>query len=54
MTRNKSGVVTKGHIAFPAQAVEDDQQTGMLLVHARTHEVDDGDVVASGLLARNP
>ncbi len=45
VVRNKSGVVVKGHIAFPAQAVKDDQQTGMFLVHARTHKVDDSDVV---------
>jgi hypothetical protein len=36
MVRNKSGVIIKGRIAFPAQAVKDDQQTGMCLVHART------------------
>ena len=35
----------KGYIAFPVQAVKEDQQTGMFLVHARTHEVDDSDVV---------
>ena len=32
MVRNKSGVIIKGSIAFPAQAVKDDQQTGMFLV----------------------
>jgi hypothetical protein len=45
MVRNKSGVIIKSHIAFPAQAVKDDQQTGMFLIDARTHEVDDSDVV---------
>jgi len=32
VVRNKSGVIIKGHIAFPAQAVKDDQQAGMFLV----------------------
>jgi hypothetical protein len=32
MVRNKSAVIIKDHIAFPAQAVKDDQQTVMFLV----------------------
>ena len=43
--RNKSGVIVKGHIAFPAQTVKDDQQTGMFLIDARSYKIDDGDVV---------
>ena len=27
VVRNKSGVIIKRHIAFPAQAIKDDQQT---------------------------
>ena len=46
MLRNKSGVIIKRHIAFPAQTIKDNQQTGMFLVDARPHEIDDGDVVA--------
>ena len=45
MVRNKSGVIIKGHIALPAETIKDSEQTGMFLVDARTHEIDDGDVV---------
>jgi hypothetical protein len=46
MVRNKTGVIVKGCIALPAEAIKDDQQTSMFLVDARPHEIDDGDVVA--------
>ena|SRR3984893_2710831 len=46
MVRNKSGVIIKGCIAFPAETIKDDQQPSMFLVDARPHEIDDGDVVA--------
>ena len=45
MVRNKSGVIIKGHIALPAETIKDGEQTGMFLVDARTHEIDDNDVV---------
>ena len=45
MVRNKSGVIIKGYIALPAETIKDDQQTGMFLVDARPHKIDDGDVV---------
>jgi len=45
MVRNKSGVFIKGHIALPAKTIKDSEQTGMFLVDARMHEIDDGDVV---------
>ena len=46
MARNKSGVIIKGCIAFPAETIKDDQQPSMFLVDARSHKIDDGDVVA--------
>lgn len=46
MVRNKSRVIIKGCIALPAQAVKDHQQPSMFFVDARTHEIDDGDVMA--------
>ena len=42
---NKSGVIIKGCIALPAETIKDNKQTGMFLVDARPHEIDDGDVV---------
>jgi len=45
MVRNKSGVIIKGCIALPAETIKDDQQPSMFLVDARTHEVDNSDVV---------
>ena len=46
MVRNKSGVIIKGCAALAAETVKADQQTSMFLVDARSHEIDDGDVVA--------
>ena len=46
MARNKSGVIIKGRIALPAETVKDDQQTSMFLIDARSHKIDDRDVVA--------
>lgn len=34
----------KDRIALPAEMIKDNQQTGIFLVDARTHEIDDGDV----------
>src|ERR1700685_3233440 len=51
MLRNKTSVFVKGHVAFPAEAIEDDQQRGMFLVDTRPHELDNQDVVA-GLASR--
>jgi len=45
MARNKSCVIIKGCIALPAETIKDDQQPSMFLVDARSHEIDDGDVV---------
>ena len=46
MVRNKSSVIVKGGIALPAETIKDDQQPSMFLVDARSHKIDDGDVVA--------
>ena len=46
MARDKSGVIIKGRVALPAEAIKDDQQARMFLVDARPYEIDDGDVVA--------
>jgi hypothetical protein len=45
MARNKSCVIIEGCIALPAETIKDNQQTSMFLVDARSHEIDDGDVV---------
>ncbi len=45
MVRNKPSVVIEGQIALPAETIKDNQQTGMFLVDARPHKIDDGDVV---------
>src|SRR5208337_177537 len=45
MVRNKPGVIIKRHIAFPTEAIKDSQQTGVFLVDAGPHKIDDGDVV---------
>lgn len=45
MVRHKSGVIIKSCIALPAETIKDDQQPSMFLVDARTHEVDNSDVV---------
>src|ERR1700727_513775 len=45
MVRNESGVIIKCCIALPAKTIKDDQQPGMFLVDARSHKIDDGDVV---------
>jgi hypothetical protein len=45
MVRNKSGVIIKGRIALPAETIKEHQETGMFLVDARAHEINDGDVV---------
>jgi hypothetical protein len=45
MVRNKPGIVIKGHITLPAEAIKDSQQSGMFLVDTRPHKIDDGDVV---------
>ena|SRR6266571_4622914 len=47
VVRNKSRVIVKGQIAFASEAIKDGQQTGVFLVDARPHKVDDGDVVSS-------
>ena len=44
--RNRSGVIIKGCIALPAETIKDDQQTGMFLIDAGPHKIDDGDVVS--------
>ena len=46
MVRNKSGVIIKGCVALPAETIKDDQQTGMFLIDAGPHKIDDGDVVS--------
>ena len=46
MLRNKSGVIVKGHIAFPAQTIKCNQQTRMFFVDARPHEIFDRDMVS--------
>lgn len=43
--RNKSGVIVKSCIALPTETIKDDQQTGMFLIDAGPHKIDDGDVV---------
>jgi hypothetical protein len=43
--RNKPSVVIEGQIALPAETIKNSQQTGMFLVDARLHKIDDGDVV---------
>jgi len=45
MARNKSGVIVKGCVALPAETIKDNQQTGIFFIDARTHKIDDGDVV---------
>jgi hypothetical protein len=45
MVRNKSGVVIERGITLPAQTIKYNQQTGMFLVQARPHKIDDCDVV---------
>jgi hypothetical protein len=42
---NKACVVIKSHIAFPPQAIKNNQQAGMLLADPRPHKLDDRDVV---------
>jgi hypothetical protein len=42
---NKACVIIKGHVAFPPQAIKNNQQASMLLADPRPHELDDRDVV---------
>ena len=44
--RNKPGVIVQSQIALASEAIQDCQQSGMFLVDAGPHKLDDSDMVS--------